>query len=75
MVAKCQSFGIKHVFLSGIAVTMQITCPDLEKVHEQLVRLCKKLEIVYIGNRNIFGAHLCNDGLQLVTDFSQEFYI
>ena len=66
MVEKCRSFGIKRVFLSGITVTMRITCPNLEKVHNQLVSLCQKLEIAYIDNRNIIGAHLYNDGLHLL---------
>ena len=66
MVEKCRSFGIKRVFLSGITVTMRITCPNREKVHNQLVSLCQKLEIAYIDNRNIIGAHLYNDGLHLL---------
>ena len=35
-------------------------------VHEQLVSLCKRLEIIYIDNRNIREIHLFKDGLHLL---------
>lgn len=71
MVQKCRSFGVKRVFFSGIVITKRISCPSLEEIHEQLVSLCKKLEIVYIDNRNIFGIHLFKDGLHLLESGKQ----
>ena len=53
MVQKCRSFGVKRVFLSGITITTRISCQQLEEIHEQLVSLCEKVNIIYIDNRNI----------------------
>ena len=71
MVQKCRSFGVKRVFLSGITITTRISCQKLEEIHEQLVSLCEKINIIYIDNRNIFGVHLFKDGLHLLESVKQ----
>ena len=71
MVQKCRSFGVKRVFLSGITITTRISCQQLEEIHEQLVSLCEKINIIYIDNRNIFGVHLFKDGLHLLESGKQ----
>ena len=71
MVQKCRSFGVKRVFLSGITITKRISCQQLEEIHEQLVSLCEKINIIYIDNRNIFGVHLFKDGLHLLESGKQ----
>ena len=53
MVQKSCGFGVKCVFFSGITYTKRIAWRILDDVHEQLVSLCKRLEIIYIDNRNI----------------------
>ena len=45
MVQKCHRFGVKGVFLSGIVYTKRIAWQILDDVHDQLVSLCKRLEI------------------------------
>ena len=66
MVQKCRSFGVKRVFFSGITYTKRIAWQILDDVHERLVSLCKRLEIIYIHNRNIRETHLFKDGLHLL---------
>ena len=45
MVQKCHGFGVKGVFLSGIVYTKRIAWQILDDVHDQLLSLCKRLEI------------------------------
>ena len=66
MVQKCRSFGVKRVFFSGITYTKRIAWQILDDAHEQLVSLCKRLEMIYIDNRNIREIHLFKDGLHLL---------
>ena len=66
MVEKCHTYGIKNVFVSGLVYTARIGLPVLEKTHEMIVHLCNKLDICYVGNRNIRRKHLWKDGLHLV---------
>ena len=66
MVPKCRSYGVKRVFFSGITYTKRIAWQILDDAHEQLVGLCKRLEIIYIDNRNIREIHLFKDGLHLL---------
>ena len=71
MVQKCCSFGVKRIFLSGITITTRISCQQLEEIHEQLVSLCEKINIIYIDNKNIFGIHIFKDGLHLLESGKQ----
>ena len=66
MVQKCRSFGVKRVFLSGIAYTKRIAWQILDDVHERLVSLCNRLETNHIDNRNIRETHLFKVGLHLL---------
>ena len=66
MVQKCRSFGVKRVSFSGITYRKRIAWQILDDVHEQLVSLCKGLEIIYIDNTNIREIHLFKDGLHLL---------
>ena len=71
IVQKCRSFGVKRGFFSGITYTKRIAWQILDDVHEQLVSLCKRLEIIYIDNRNIREIHLFKDGLHLLDSGKQ----
>ena len=66
MVEKCQSYGVKNVFISGLVYTTKIGTPVLEMTHEMTVsNLCIKLGVCHVVNRNIRRKHLWKDGLHL----------
>ena len=66
MVEKCQSYGVKNVFISGVVYTTKLGTPVLEMTHEMTVsNLCIKLGVCYVVNRNIRRKHLWKDGLHL----------
>ena len=44
--------------MSGLVYTTRIGLPVLEKIHEMIERLCNKLGICYVDNRNIRRKHL-----------------
>jgi len=65
IIKKCQSYGIKNIFLSGIVFSTRVNLDLLEKTHIMLLNLCKSFKCSYIDNRNI-RRNCLSDGLHLL---------
>ena len=59
-------FGVKNILISGLVFTTRVSLEVLGKIHEKLSPLCSSYGLIYINNRNIKGAHLCQDHLHLL---------
>ena len=66
MIKKCRNFGVKYIFVSGLAYTKRIITEFLEDVHLKLVNVCKEMRVYFIDNRNITRFYLFRDGLPLL---------
>ena len=66
MAKKCRSYNVKNVFISGLVYTERVNVKTLENIHDNMVRLCSKLNLRYIDNRNISANHFLKDRLHLV---------
>ena len=65
IIKKCQSYGVKNIFLSGVVFSTRISLDLLEKAHIMLLNLCKSFKCSYIDNRNI-RRNCLSDGLHLL---------
>ena len=68
MVKKCESFGVRNIYISGLVFTSRINIVCLEKVHDMIQNLCKTEGCIYIDNRNITRFLLYKDGLHLMEE-------
>ena len=66
MAQKCRSYNVKNVFISGLVYAEIVNVKTLECIHDKMIRLCSKLNLRYIENRNINTNHLFTDRLHLV---------
>ena len=50
----------------GLLFTTRVSLEVLKKLHKKLSNFCTGYGLIYIDNRNIRGAHLCQDNLHLL---------
>ena len=53
IVRKCKLFGVKYLFVTGIAFNQWLSYSFIKKAHEKIEVMCKTHEIVFIDNGNI----------------------
>ena len=58
--------GVKSVFILGLFYTTRVDVYLLERIHVLIFDFCRRSSFIYIDNRNIRSASLCNDGLHLI---------
>ena len=64
--AKCKSYDIKHVFVSGLLYTLKIKEHWLVDINRMIKELCMSNRYDYIDNDNIPRDMLYQDGLHLL---------
>ena len=66
IIEKCQSYGIKSIFISGLLYTTRVKLSILEETHKKFEVFCCNNGVILIDSRNIRGRHLYRDGLHLL---------
>ena len=66
IIAKCKSYGVKHVFVSGLLHTSKIKENLLVDINRMIKELCMSDGSEYIDNDNIPRDMLYKDGLHLL---------
>ena len=66
IIAKCKSYGVKHVFVSGLLHTSKIKENLLVDINRMIKELCMSDGSEYIDNDNIPRDMLYKDGLYLL---------
>ena len=72
---RCKEYGVKNIFLSGIAYSAKVNINLIRKLNRQLECYCNDLCFEYINNENIRrhdlwkdGIHLQNSGIKIIVD-------
>ena len=64
--AKCKSYGVKHIFVSGLLYTSKIKKCLLVDINRMIKELCMSDNYEYIDNDNIPRDMLYKGGLHLL---------